>query len=321
MNMTVGGHFEQMHESRCYPQTETMSCTTCHNPHSPPESAHRVEYFRQICLSCHQADGGCQLAEQPRLKRSPQNDCVACHMPRTETDIPHFSFTHHRIGLQHVTEPEDDDAARRHLIRLKPFGDVSDVAERDLERALGIAYVHFSRRVGGPYREEYLQRGLDLLLRVDAANVRDADVLEGLAHVYWNQESRECLPLAAAALESPDCSPETRIHALIVLGDAHFQIGNLAAARDTFAEMTTLRRFDSDWQMLGICLAQENDQEGAIQAFRKAVAIRPDRAELHDLLSAAYDRAGQTDLAEKHRRLSMMLSALPRSASSDLTPE
>src|SRR5437764_1144006 len=44
--MTVTGHVEQMHRSRCYQRSDTLSCRTCHNPHGEPEARERVAYYR-----------------------------------------------------------------------------------------------------------------------------------------------------------------------------------------------------------------------------------------------------------------------------------
>ncbi len=35
-SMTVTGHVEQMHLSRCYQASDTFSCLTCHDPHAEP---------------------------------------------------------------------------------------------------------------------------------------------------------------------------------------------------------------------------------------------------------------------------------------------
>ncbi|MCA9205427.1 MAG: hypothetical protein KDA59_20385, partial [Planctomycetales bacterium] len=96
-SMTVVGHFEQMHRSQCYIQSTTLTCTNCHAMHEPPPED-KVAYYKQKCFSCHSSDNcGLELAE--RREHQPQDNCVACHMPTSDTDIPHIAFTHHRIGI------------------------------------------------------------------------------------------------------------------------------------------------------------------------------------------------------------------------------
>jgi predicted CXXCH cytochrome family protein len=307
-SMKVVGHFEQIYQSRCYTQSTTLTCTTCHNPHASPAASERTAYYRRKCLSCHQATGGCKLPEKLRRERNPANDCVTCHMPRTETNIPHFAFTHHRIGLKNPTKYEEP--LPNLAVRLKPVGDVSQVSQIDRERCLGLAYVRRSSKVPKQVRGIYLDRAIAHLQVVMQAGVRDAAVLDGIARVLWERKSRECIEFARAALRSPDCSPVIRIHSLIVLGDGSFESGDIAAAEAAFTKLTKLRRWDGDWQMVGVCRDQKNDHEGAILAFRKALAIRPDRPELHRLLAEACARAGHGELARKHGHLARRLQTL-----------
>jgi hypothetical protein len=92
------GHMDQMRRSVCYLRSDgRLGCTSCHDPHRVPASAERVVYFRTRCLECH-AQKGCSLAAADRLARSPADDCVSCHMPRSPTGgIPHTARTDHTI--------------------------------------------------------------------------------------------------------------------------------------------------------------------------------------------------------------------------------
>jgi cytochrome c-type biogenesis protein CcmH/NrfG len=77
-----------------------------------------------------------------------------------------------------------------------------------------------------------------------------------------------------------------------------------------FQQLTELRMNDIDWQTLGECRALNNNSEGAILAFKKALAIRSDRPELHALLAETYARKGRPDLAMKHRQQAERLARL-----------
>ncbi|MEL6898141.1 MAG: cytochrome c3 family protein, partial [Planctomycetota bacterium] len=111
------GHFDQMWRSECYLQTETLSCTTCHDPHNTPPPRQRAGVYRRICVQCHgdqqayasldpasdapgntaQLNDGCTLPHDKR--QSHANDCTTCHMPRRQTDVPHTSTTNHLIAI------------------------------------------------------------------------------------------------------------------------------------------------------------------------------------------------------------------------------
>jgi hypothetical protein len=148
--MTVSGQVEQMRLSRCYLESKTMTCATCHNPHSPPDESEEAERYRRKCLSCHHAES-CGLPVEARRERQPQDNCIACHMPRGPTDIPHFSFTHHRVGI-HAARPDNDRLTESD--QLVPAGDVSHLPEYEQQRLLGLANDLFAAKLAGGLDDE-----------------------------------------------------------------------------------------------------------------------------------------------------------------------
>ena len=95
--MRIVGHVEQMHTSECYKQTETLTCTTCHDPHDPISSENKVDFYRSICLGCHQ-DQSCGKPLDQRIQLA-ENSCYQCHMPKAKTNVTHAALHHHRIGI------------------------------------------------------------------------------------------------------------------------------------------------------------------------------------------------------------------------------
>lgn len=94
---TFVGHFGQMHASECYSGSESLTCVTCHDPHQRVDDFNREMIHRNHCLSCHDnMDCGEELTV--RLETN-ENSCHQCHMPRSETEVPHVSITDHRIAV------------------------------------------------------------------------------------------------------------------------------------------------------------------------------------------------------------------------------
>ena len=66
-------------------------------------------------------------------------------------------------------------------------------------------------------------------------------------------------------------------------------------------ELTRLRRNPVDWALLGHCHSQTGKTTEAIAAFEKVLTIAPGQGAIHQALAPLYQRAGDNDLARKHR--------------------
>jgi tetratricopeptide (TPR) repeat protein len=99
--------WEALLESKCKQKSgDKLTCTTCHDPHSSPTPAERVDFYRGKCLTCHHDAAFV-------AKHHPENpDCASCHMPRQSTeDIAHEQVTDHRI--QRVPDDNTSAAAQK----------------------------------------------------------------------------------------------------------------------------------------------------------------------------------------------------------------
>jgi predicted CXXCH cytochrome family protein len=84
---------EQLSQSTCKRVSgDSMSCTSCHDPHFTPAPEQKAAFYRAKCLACH---------SRPEFAAThhPENqDCTSCHMRRTGAEnIPHVAWTDHRI--------------------------------------------------------------------------------------------------------------------------------------------------------------------------------------------------------------------------------
>jgi hypothetical protein len=65
--------------SRCFRSSKTMTCTTCHDVHTPQRE---TASFASRCLACHGVES-CRVF--PKLGHAIDTRCVDCHMPLQET--------------------------------------------------------------------------------------------------------------------------------------------------------------------------------------------------------------------------------------------
>lgn len=93
--------------SRCYNESGSLSCVTCHNPHR--DAGHNAAEYEVVCLRCHSAPTARPRSAGPEAKPgksgaacpiNPRNDCLNCHMPRVFDAVPRAVFTDHHIRVR-----------------------------------------------------------------------------------------------------------------------------------------------------------------------------------------------------------------------------
>jgi hypothetical protein len=75
-----GNQMELLRRSRCFRSSE-MTCSTCHNVHTPQQNA---AAFSTTCLSCHKAQ---QCGQFKTLGAKIAGNCVDCHMPLQKSQV------------------------------------------------------------------------------------------------------------------------------------------------------------------------------------------------------------------------------------------
>ncbi len=294
--MTVVGHIEQMRSSKCYQGSETFTCTTCHDPHAKAEESEPA-YFRAKCLECH-AD--CGLEAAVRLERDATDNCVNCHMPKSETDIPHFAFTHHRIAIP-SDAAIDTAAADAGFARLIPASDISHLPTWEQQRCLALAYLEFSEDKPQADWSRYRAQSLHLLETLNRRGIDDIEVNAALARLDWVQgRLQEAVPLAQRAAGAQSDSGSVA-NALLVLADSYLRLNQPAPARDALVRLVSLRRQAESWLMLASCLRSLGEPQEAIRACQKAIEIQPGRVDARLMLADLYAAIGDTDEAARCR--------------------
>lgn len=314
--MTVSGQIEQMRLSRCYVESKTMTCATCHDPHSPPEESDKLQHYRDKCLSCHQTQS-CKVPVETRQEKQ-QDSCFVCHMPRGPTDIPHFSFTHHRVGM-HADEPKTEKLTAAD--QLVPVVDVSHLPEHERQRLLGLANDAFAGKLSTGLDEEtrddpsyralaavFRNRARQILEELRSQGLRDPEVETFFSHLYWRKKPVLCIEYAESALSSRPISPATRSSALYNLASSHFDQGRHRQAMPYLEELVRIERKEITLMLLGICHQKEGNLPEAVRLINEAIAASPDRADLHTYLASVYKEMGRPSDAESHLQQAKLLT-------------
>ena len=89
-----------LQESRCFEESGSMTCSTCHNVHE--DETDKTAMFSRKCLTCHEQSH----AEDPKLAQG--GHCTECHMPDQQaSNLPVYhegeelflSMANHCIGI------------------------------------------------------------------------------------------------------------------------------------------------------------------------------------------------------------------------------
>lgn len=306
--MEVVGHVEQMKMSRCYQRSSTLTCITCHNPHSE-SAAPNWEYFRRMCLTCHQ-ESQCKANERHR-EITCRDDCVQCHMPQAPTEVPHVVFTHHRIGIH----PQVSKANQQQFRQLVAVTSISDHPVLDQKRALGLASARvFLDHATDPTFQPIGEQASQLLLEVSEQELLDEEVALALgSFAILNGDPQAALQMADRGLQQP-APLVTRIRLLRLALDALLNQGQYEAATDVLSRLVQFQEDVEYWFMLGLCESKLGNRNEAIDAFERAVELDPLHAASYEALAKLYEEQGNTEVAARTRN---RLSTIPETLRSD----
>ncbi|MDG2130061.1 MAG: cytochrome c3 family protein [Fuerstiella sp.] len=300
-DMTVVGHVEQMHRSRCFTETNTLTCTTCHHPHPGDPPMETLSAYRQKCLQCH-TDDSC--GELPELRHSEaQNQCTVCHMPSTPTEVPHVAFTHHRIGI-HRSGEVNSGVADSSVKSLLPLLDDSSLTEADRSRCVGLGALRVFLGNAAATNSQTLRIAQESLQKAWDLGARDAEVAAGMAtiafEVGWSEKIEQWTQLA---LQLDQTASEARSTALSLLSELQFRRGEYDQAFLGFQELTSIRRDARAWFFRGVSAQNLNDTAEAVMSLQKSVEINPRNHAAHVALTALFELKGDQRLRDHHKQM------------------
>jgi predicted CXXCH cytochrome family protein len=272
--MTIVGHVEQLEQSPCYRRSETLTCLTCHDPHRSVEPEQKAAQFRAVCLGCH-ADQNCSAAPATRAARG--DDCVTCHMPRAETEIPHVAFTHHHIGIHPLKREFADPGDNYSLI---PISRLTALSPADQRRAEALAYGQLCQRLpaaqaDSPSGRNFRRSTAGLLASIPAESVDAAVEIARAEFSFRNGDKTAALESARRTLEFESLGTDEEARARAILGFLAMQQNDFPEAREQYTRLTRLRRDAGDWHQLGLCENNCGRVPAALRALEKACEIDP----------------------------------------------
>jgi hypothetical protein len=274
---------EQMAASRCYAasrEPNRLGCVSCHDPHRHPTPKERVSHYRRRCLQCH-AEADCSLPLDVRRARNAEDSCIACHMPRSGSEVNHASITDHRVARRPLADtggltPRRSPAPQRITPgpeELLPFlADSAAIHDKEFSRNFGVALMAMLDR-GPPegFAHRYAAKALPLLEASLQRDARDGPALKARGDALWSLDRREEALAAYEAVLALEPPMESALH----------EAGNLALALDR--------------------------PEAARAYFERAIGVNPWQRQYHHGLAVALFRLGEWHRASRKCEESLRL--------------
>lgn len=290
---------EQMAASRCYQKSEgKLGCISCHDPHFSPSETERTEFYRTKCLTCH-AEAGCSVPSEARRRKTAEDSCIVCHMPRLEAnDVPHTTQTDHRV----VRDSKGSEQRNRATSRQKTLT-LFDAHDEPLEglheaRARGLLLARLAER---DRRGDLAEEAMRVLEPVAEAARDDVAVLDALAVTDALHQRRAAAVKRWERIVVLDSRNETALFSLAT--DAEAQHRPEEALR-WFERLVDVNPWMSRIEERRASLLQQLERRNeGIRAAEAAVALDPSRPEPYRWLSEAYKGQGDESAGRRNREL------------------
>lgn len=295
----MAGHAERLQQSACFIKSNqgssleqynrklNFTCITCHNPHVSVRQTNKAK-FNQACMNCHQSGGQNRFcSEQPLVLQAKDNDCVACHMPPSDTrDIPHVTVHDHYIRKPRGKQQGNPAVSGLYAVN-NPKPDAAMIA-----RAYITWYEKFDRMA------LYAEKAKAL------AGKQDLDIR--LHYLYATGQFAE-LVSAAAGLKPGECADAWTAYRVAVALD---ESGNNPDASGWYARAAALQPTYLDFQAeYAKSLLRMKQYSDALELLRKILKANPQHE--HGLVAMAMVQQANAQIAAARNTLQQVLALNP----------
>ena len=279
---------DRLRLSTCYLNSK-MSCITCHNPHVSSRTLSN-EYFNNTCIKCHkQPDGKCSVNKSDFAKE--KGNCIKCHMPRSGSiDIPHVTITDHNIrkstSLYYADKTSKSDQKQKFLglqILTKEKATPLEMAKAYL--ALYDKFIPDKMILDSA--EWYLNKSKE----------SDVNKFSTLIHLYFTREDYNKIAQIAGSNElNLAVDGWTAYH----IGEAHYQLGNLALAKSYYDKAVSFMPLHLDFlEKQAVVYAELKQLDKAKDLYEKILKLNPKREVALNNLGLIY--AQKSDYAKANK--------------------
>ncbi len=284
--MIMASHVERMKKSKCYLESNKLSCITCHNPHISVKYTEHKQYIN-ACNSCHsntKTQKTCTEGEQERTTF--KNDCIECHMRRNGSiDIPHVAVTDH-------------------YIRKQPY---KDTLQNKITAFLGMCCINNSKpdalTIARAYME-FFERYTPSSSLLDSAliYINKEKELEGVKkqnkdyiRLYYLLNNFGKVTEYAVQLKPVEIADAWTAYRI---GDAFYKLQKVDIALPYYKRAIEIKKYSLDFEnKYAICLLANNKIKEAFEVFTFILSQNPDNVSANTNMGNYYMQNGDLDKA------------------------
>ena len=291
----VANQIQSLRESKCFQQSDSMTCITCHDPHHSSAAAPEIEaQASHSCTTCHQ-ETACHA--RPQLPTGVQHQCVACHMPAHRKIQVYFDTTkdtyvapvmayEHQIRIDpmatqtvlwewHKKQPGDENALLAKSLANSLYQHWNDEGDRRRQNSRHLA-------AADAYREALrFQSDPDVESKLKAV-LADRSTIDVQSMVAARQIRQQQYRDAAITLEKILLLKPDQAQAHGKLGAVYATLGQKTRAVE---HLEAVRQCDPDDAygegMLGWLAYNDGQYASAIEHYQQADEMEPFKAKLH----------------------------------------
>ncbi|MGH9351869.1 MAG: cytochrome c3 family protein [Terriglobia bacterium] len=279
-------HYELMILSKCYRASGgKMSCITCHDPHFQPSAAQTPAYYRKKCLTCH-TEQSCALALAQRLRQSPPDNCIGCHMPQQNLErIAHSALTNHRI-IAYPGEPFPRAAFRQTTAALPDLVHLDAIPGTDTVPSSMVLFQAYGELISKnpAYKAKYEK----LLDQLSSAQPRNPVILSALARRDLTKGTPQGLASAKGELGQAIQEGSTLDSDFEIDAQLLDRSGETAEAISILKRGITLNPYSPRlYKRLALLYIRTQDYGNALSVMKQEIRIYPEDSFMRTLIQKA----------------------------------
>ncbi|MFN0275361.1 MAG: tetratricopeptide repeat protein [Chitinophagales bacterium] len=306
---------DRMEQSKCYIQSEKLSCITCHNPHVTVKET-PIAQFNNACISCH-SSATSTCTETTEVRNLAEDNCSKCHMPQSEAiDIPHVSITDHKIQIPGKEKQKEDGKftglkcmtceetspilmAKGYLTYYEAFvkeDALLDSVKKYLDKTLDKDDAYFSALI----HYHYLKNDFDAILVY-------ADKIKNKSRNAWDHyrigeaflQNADYKNAEASFTKAVELQPYNLDYNL-KLGSAKYLNMDIDGAEKIYRFIISENpKYARAWMNLGVIIGGKGDIEEAENALWEALSLDPDYVQARLSLARLYIQTRQAQKAKE----------------------